>query len=64
MMNSKGCGRKRSWPNLMPYAGTCFEKRRKTTKKLSQYSQCPGRDLKPGPPGKIGFEDGSLMEPA
>jgi hypothetical protein len=34
MINWKGCGSKRSWPNLR-YPGTCLEKVTKTTKNLS-----------------------------
>jgi hypothetical protein len=48
-MNWKGCGRKRSWPNLRYYPGICLGLR-KTTKNLSQDSRTPGRDLNPGPP--------------
>jgi hypothetical protein len=48
-MNWKGCGRKRSWPNLRYYPGTRLEGVRKTTKSLSQDSRSPGRDLNPGP---------------
>jgi hypothetical protein len=46
----KGCGRKRSWPNLKYYLGIGLEGLRKTTKNLSQHSRSPGRDLNPGPP--------------
>jgi hypothetical protein len=49
-MNWKGCGRKRSWPNLRYYPGICLEGLTKTTKNLSQHSRSPGRDLNPGPP--------------
>jgi hypothetical protein len=49
-MNWKGCGRKRSWPNLRYYPGICLEGLRKTTKNLSQDNRSPGRDLNPGPP--------------
>jgi hypothetical protein len=48
-MNWKGCGSKRSWPNLRHYPG-CLEGLRKITKNLRQDSQFPGRDVKPGPP--------------
>jgi hypothetical protein len=40
-MNWKGCGRKRSWPNLRYYPGICLEGLRKTTKNLSQDSRSP-----------------------
>jgi hypothetical protein len=49
-MNWKGCGRKRSWPNLRYYSGICQERLRKTTKNLSQDSRSLGRDLNPGRP--------------
>jgi hypothetical protein len=49
-MNWKGCGRKRTWPNLRYYPRMCLEGLRKTTKHLSQDSRSPGRDLNPGPP--------------
>jgi hypothetical protein len=44
MMNWKGCGRKRSWPNLRYYTGICLEGLRKTTK------TCPSRNFNTGPP--------------
>jgi hypothetical protein len=56
-MNWKGCGKKRSWPNLRLYPRICLEGLRKTTKNLSQDSRYPGRDLKPGPPE---YEAGAL----
>jgi hypothetical protein len=43
-MKWEGCGRKRSWPNLRHYPGSCPEGLRKTTKNLSQDSLFPGRD--------------------
>jgi hypothetical protein len=49
-MNYKGYERTRKWHNLRYYPGICLEGLRKTTKKLSQDSQSPDRDLKPGPP--------------
>jgi hypothetical protein len=49
-MNGKGCGRKRSWPNLRYYPGICLEGLRKATKNFSQDSRSPGRDLNSGPP--------------
>jgi hypothetical protein len=49
-MNWKGCGRKRSWPNLRYYPDICLEGLRKKTKNLSQFIRSPGRDLNPGPP--------------
>jgi hypothetical protein len=38
MMNWKGCGRKRSWPNLTCYPGICPEGLRKPLKPSSQDS--------------------------
>jgi hypothetical protein len=49
-INWKGCGWKRSWPNLRYYPGICLEGLRKTTKILSQDSRHPGRDLNQGSP--------------
>jgi hypothetical protein len=49
-MNGKGCGRKRSWPNIRYYPGIFLEGLRKTTKNLSQDIQALGRDLNLGPP--------------
>jgi hypothetical protein len=46
-MNWKGCGRKRSWPNLRYYLGICLGLR-KTTKNLSQNSQALGKDFNSG----------------
>jgi hypothetical protein len=50
MMSCKGCGRKRSWPNLRKYPDICLEKLEKITKGLSQDSRSPGRDLDHEPP--------------
>jgi hypothetical protein len=50
IINSKGCGRKRSPPNFGYYPGICREGLRKTMKNLSQDTRSPSRDLKPGPP--------------
>jgi hypothetical protein len=47
MMNWKGFGRIRSWPNFRHYPGICLEELRKPTKNLSQNSWCPGRNLNP-----------------
>jgi hypothetical protein len=47
-MNWKGCGRKRSWPNLRYYPGICLEglgKPRKTSVMIASL-----RDLNLGPP--------------
>jgi hypothetical protein len=49
-MNWKGCGRKRSCPDLRYYPVICLEGLRKTTKNLSQDRRSLGRDLNPGPP--------------
>jgi hypothetical protein len=46
----RGFGRRRSWPDLRYYFGTCLEVLRKNTKIISQDSRSPGRDLNPGPP--------------
>jgi hypothetical protein len=43
MINWKRFGRKRSWPNLRHYPGTCPEGLRKTTRNLSQDSRSLGR---------------------
>jgi hypothetical protein len=42
MINWKGHGRKRLWPNLKFYSGTCLEDLRKTTENLSQDSRSLG----------------------
>jgi hypothetical protein len=47
MMNCKGFGRKRSWPNLIYYTGIRLEGVRKTTKKLKQDSWSPGPKFEP-----------------
>jgi hypothetical protein len=49
MMNFKGCGRRRSWPNLRYYPDICLEGLRKTTK-LSQNSRALARNMNLGPP--------------
>jgi hypothetical protein len=48
MMNSKGRGRKRSWPNLRYYRGICLEGLRKTA--TCHDSRSPDQDLFLGPP--------------
>jgi hypothetical protein len=48
VMNLKGCGRKRSWPNVRNPPDICREGLRKNTKTLSQDSWCAGEDLNPG----------------
>jgi hypothetical protein len=55
MMNWKGCGKKRSWPNLIYYPGICLEGLRKARKILSQYSRSPDLDFKSGPPEYVGL---------
>jgi hypothetical protein len=50
IMNWKGCGKKRLWPNLKCYSSTCQEWLRKTMKSLSQDNRSPGRDLNHRPP--------------
>jgi hypothetical protein len=42
--------KKRSWPNLRYFPGTCLEGLWKTMKNLNQDSQSPGRDLIPRSP--------------
>jgi hypothetical protein len=49
MINRKGCGRKRPWPNLRYYPSICLVGLRKITKNLSQDSRIPGQDSKSGP---------------
>jgi hypothetical protein len=50
MMNWKGCGRKRSWPNFMLLSRYLLGGTEKNTKTLSQDSRSPGRDSNAGPP--------------
>jgi hypothetical protein len=50
MMNWKGCGRKRQWPNLGYYLSIYREGPKKTMRNLGQDNGFPGRDLNPGPP--------------
>jgi hypothetical protein len=50
MMNWKGFGSKRSWPNLRYYPSLCRDGLRKITKNLTQDSRSPCRYLNPGPP--------------
>jgi hypothetical protein len=44
IMNSIGCGRKRSWSNLRDYPGIFLEVLRETAKNLSYDSRCWSRD--------------------
>jgi hypothetical protein len=48
MMNWKGYGRKRSWPNLRCYPEICLEGLRNATKNLGQNSQSSVRDVNSG----------------
>jgi hypothetical protein len=57
MMNWKGGGRKRSWPNFRYNPSICLEGLRKSTKRISQDSRSPVRDLNPGYPA---YEAGVL----
>lgn len=41
---SKGCGRKQSWSNLIDCPGVCLEELVKTTDNLIQDRWCPGGD--------------------
>jgi hypothetical protein len=50
MVNWEGCGRKLSWSNLKLHPRVFLKGLKKATKNLSQDSQTPGRDLKPGHP--------------
>jgi hypothetical protein len=59
-MNSKGYGRKRSWPNLMYYSGFLPGGTEGNYEKNSHDSQSPGQDMNPGPPG---YEAGLLTIP-
>jgi hypothetical protein len=53
ILNWRGYGRKRPWPDLRYYPGICLEGQRKATKTQSGE---PNRDLNPGPPKyKAGF---------
>jgi hypothetical protein len=50
MMNWKGLGSKRSWPNFRNYRNICLDVLRKTTRNLSQDSQSSGRYFNPQAP--------------
>jgi len=50
MMNWKGFGRKRSWPNFKVLSWHLPGGTEENHKKLSQDSWSLGRDLNPGPP--------------
>jgi hypothetical protein len=50
MVNWKGCGRKQSWSNFNVLSQHLTKGLMNTTKNISEYSLCPGRDLNPGPP--------------
>jgi hypothetical protein len=50
MMNWKGFGRKRSWPNLQYYPHIHLDRLRKTMRNVSKDGGSPGRDLNLGPP--------------
>jgi hypothetical protein len=50
MKDWKGCGRNRSWPNLLYYSGILVEGLGKTTKNISECSRSQGRYLNLGPP--------------
>jgi hypothetical protein len=49
-MNSKGFGRKLSWPTLKYNPDVCLERLRKPTENLSQNRWPPVLDLHPRPP--------------
>jgi hypothetical protein len=49
MMNCKGCGRTRSWPNLRYYPDI-FLGTEENYENLSPDSRSPGRDMNPGSP--------------
>jgi hypothetical protein len=50
LMNWKGCGRKRSWPNWMYYPYICLEWLREHKKYFNQDNRSLGRDSKQRPP--------------
>jgi hypothetical protein len=50
MMNGKGLGRKRSWPNLRYYAGIRLDKLNKPQKTTISIAGRRGRDQNPEPP--------------
>jgi hypothetical protein len=54
MMNWKGFGRKRPWPNVRFYSKIRLEGLRKTMKNLNQNSRSPDRDLNLAPPEYVG----------
>jgi hypothetical protein len=49
-MNWKGCGRKRSWPNLRYYPGICLEGLRENTENLSDNRRSLGPEMNSGSP--------------
>jgi hypothetical protein len=57
MINCKGCGRKRSWPNFKALSRDSSGGTEETTTNLSQGSRSRGRDLNPGLPE---YEAGAL----
>jgi hypothetical protein len=50
MLNCKGFGRKRSWPNLRHYPGILVEGLREIIKNLSEDSRSQDRELNLRPP--------------
>jgi hypothetical protein len=58
VINGKGFGRKRYWPNERYYAGIRLEELRKTTKTSISIAGRRDRDLKLGPPE---YEAGVLI---
>jgi hypothetical protein len=47
MMKGNGFGSTPSWPSFKVLSRHLSGGTKETTKNLSQYSRCPGRDLKP-----------------
>jgi hypothetical protein len=50
IINCKGCGWNRSWPNFKVLSQHLLRGTEKTTISFSLYSQSLGQDLNPGPP--------------
>jgi hypothetical protein len=57
MMNWRGCGNKRLWPNLRYCPGNRLEVLRKNPKNLSQDNRSSGQDFNPGHPDKESLDN-------